>query len=118
MPGCEHKTGAAVSITPQPRLFIPGLRCGSCPYMLIQHARDCLLGGRADHALFFSAVLEENKSGDAFDAEALRDRRIIIHIKLHNTGVAGVFFSYSLDGGRKHATWRAPRRPKIYQNRT
>src|SRR5882724_2514158 len=86
--------------------------------MLIQHARDCLLGRRADNAFFFFAILEKNESRNAFDAEALRDRRIVVHVKLHDARVAGVFFSHSLDGGRKHATWRAPRGPKIYQNRT
>src|SRR6266576_6828628 len=84
--------------------------------MLIQHARDCLLGCRTDHALFFSTVLEKNESRNAFDAEALRDRRVVVHVKLHDARVARVFFSHSLDGGRKHATWRTPRGPKIYQN--
>ena len=53
------------------RLF-HDLRRGRSRDMLIQHARNCLLGGRSDHALFLSAVLEKNQSRDAFDPEALR----------------------------------------------
>src|SRR6266436_281755 len=86
--------------------------------MLIQHARNCLFGRCSNHALFFLAVLEEDQSRNTFDAEALRDRRIVIDIKLHHAGVAGIFLGDSFDRGCQHATWCAPCGPEIYQNRT
>src|SRR5919112_8440 len=42
--------------------------------VLVDHARDGLLRGRADDAFFFLAVLEEDERRDALDAVALRDR--------------------------------------------
>src|SRR5258706_12632882 len=86
--------------------------------MLVEHARNCLFGRRSDHSLLFSAVLEKDQSGNTFDAEALRDRRIIIDIEFPHASAARVFFGHSLDGGGQHATWRAPGSPKIDQNRT
>ncbi|MDX6386083.1 MAG: hypothetical protein QOK48_3656, partial [Blastocatellia bacterium] len=48
----EHKTGAAVLITPNRAwLRFPKLRRGSSRDMLIKHARNCLLGGSSDDAL-------------------------------------------------------------------
>ena len=55
-----------------PAFFV---RSGYCSRgdMLIEHARDGLLRGRADYALLFSTILKENQSGYPFDPEALRN---------------------------------------------
>src|SRR5438445_9891482 len=49
------------------------VRSGYCSRadMLVEHARDCLLGGCPDYALFLSPILKENQSRYPFDSVAL-----------------------------------------------
>src|SRR5919201_285167 len=68
--------------------------------VLVNHARDGFLRGRADHALLLLAVLEEDERRDALDAVALRDRRVVgfENVRLE-TAVANVLhvFTHALN---------------------
>src|SRR3989442_1766268 len=68
----RHTRGAAVSHNTEtaPAFFVRS-GDGGCADMLVEHARNGLLRRRANYALFFSAVLEENQSGYSFDSVAL-----------------------------------------------
>src|SRR5260370_8083581 len=68
----RHTRGAAVSNNTEtaPAFFVRSGDGGRAD-MLVEHARDCLLRGRANYALFFSPILEENQSGYPFDPVAL-----------------------------------------------
>src|ERR671931_2379006 len=85
--------------------------------VLVNHARDGFLRGRADHALLLLAVLEEDERRDALDAVALRDRRVVVHVELDDRGAAGVLLRHGLDRRREHAARRAPLRPEIHEHR-
>src|SRR5919202_2963751 len=56
--------------------------------VLVDHARDGLLRGRADDALLLLAVLEEDERRDALDAVALRDLRVVVHVEFDDRGRA------------------------------
>src|ERR671939_1570752 len=75
--------------------------------VLVNHARDGLLRGRADHALLLLAVLEEDERRDALDAVALRDRRVVVHVELDDGRAPAVLLRDRLDGRREHPAGRA-----------
>src|ERR671939_389327 len=85
--------------------------------VLVNHARDGLLRGRADHPLLLLAVLEEDERRDALDAVALRDRRVVVHVQLDDRRAARVLLGHGLDRRREHAARRAPLRPEVHQHR-
>src|SRR2546430_3159187 len=93
------------------------LGSGGCANVLIDHPRNSGFRRGADDAFFLAAVLEKNQRRDAFDAESLRHRRVIIHVQLHNVSIAGVLLGDGFDGWREHAARRAPGGPKINQHR-
>src|SRR5215218_9786445 len=84
--------------------------------VLVDHARDGLLRGRADDALFFLAVLEEDERRDALDAVALRDLRVVVHVELDDRGRVLEVLRDGLDRRRQHPAGRAPRRPEVHEH--
>src|SRR5438067_13462124 len=114
----RHKTSAAALQHERNRAGeILNLGSGSCANVLVDHARNSGFRRGADDAFFLAAVLEKNQRRDAFDAESLRHRRVIIHVQLHNVSIAGVLLGDGFDGWREHAARRAPGGPKINQHR-
>src|SRR5205085_7149139 len=103
----------------------PAPRCGprrlsgagrAAADVLVNHARDGLLRGRAHHALLLLAVLEEDERRDALDAVALRDLRVVVNVELDDRGAARVLLRDGLDRRRKHAAGRAPLRPEVHEH--
>src|ERR1043165_2591688 len=93
------------------------LGSGVCANVLIDHAGNSGLRRGADNPFLVASVLKKNQRRDAFDAESLRHRRVVIDIQLHYPGAAGVLFGDCFDGRREHAARRAPGGPKINQHR-
>src|SRR5919107_2468141 len=86
-------------------------------HVLVDHARDGLLRGRADDALLLLAVLEEDESRYALDAVALRDGRVVVHVELDDGRAPLVLLRHGLDRRREHAAGRAPLRPEVHEHR-
>src|ERR671939_913524 len=89
----------------------PAPRCGprsrsgagrAAADVLVNHARDGLLRGRAHHALLLLAVLEEDERRDALDAVALRDGRVVVYVELDDRRAALILLRDRLDGRREH----------------
>src|SRR5919199_2476986 len=81
--------------------------------VLVNHARDGLLRGRADHALLLLAVLEEDERRDALDAVALRDGRVVVNVEFDDRGLPLVLLGHGLDSRGEHAARRAPLSPEV-----
>src|SRR2546421_5226581 len=84
--------------------------------VLVNHARDGLLRGRAHHALLLLAVLEEDERRYPLDAVALRDRRVVVNVELDDRRAARVLLGHGLDRRREHAARRAPLRPEVHED--
>src|ERR687890_1935667 len=82
-------------------------------HVLVYHARDGVLRGRAYDALLLLAVLEEDEGRDALDAVALRDLRVVVHVELDDRGGVPEVLRDGLDRRRQHPAGRAPGRPEV-----
>src|SRR5260370_28027150 len=76
------------------------------------------LGYGADDLFLHLATLDDEQVWNAADSVAAGRLRIVVNIHFHNFESAGVLAREVVDDRRDRAAWRAPRRPKIDQDRS